>query len=102
MGELDIFGISFGAADFDEAASHRANFEFVVAERFGGVKFAVMPGAFDELNHQDAQTLAYGTERGAQRAGSLAFARPGVNDEQSFFFRHGLPRRVMERRVCAA
>ncbi len=86
--ELDVGRISFGAADFYEAASHGADFKLFVAEHFGGVEFAVVPGAFDELHHQHAQALAHGAERSAQRASGLALARPGVNDEESFFFRH--------------
>ena len=88
LGELDVFGIGFRAADFDEAAAHRTNFKFVVAQHFGGIEFAVMPRAFDELHHQHAQPLAHGAKGGAQRAGGLALAGPGVNDQQSFFFRH--------------
>src|SRR6266481_2383598 len=79
--ELDVGRIGFGAADFDEAAAHGADFEFVVTQHFGGVEFAVVPGTLDELDHQHAQALAHGAKGGAERAGSLALARPGVNDE---------------------
>src|SRR5882762_4484121 len=80
FGELDVRRISFRAADFDEAAAHRANFKFVVAQHFGRVQFAIVPGAFDELHHQDAETLADRAERGAERAGGFAFSRAGVDD----------------------
>src|SRR5260370_11867090 len=86
--QLDVCRVGFGAADFDEAAAHWADFKLVIAEHFGGVELAVVPRALDELHHQYAQALAHGAERGAECASGLAFARPGVNDEQSFFFCH--------------
>src|SRR6266446_3479373 len=88
--QLDVSGIGFGTADFHEAAPHGANFEFVIAEHFGSVELTVVPRAFDELHHQDFEALAHGAKRGSKRAGGLAFARAGVNDEESFFFRHDL------------
>ncbi len=88
LAQPDVFGIGLGAANLDEAAAHGPDFEFVVAEHFRGVQFAVMPRAFDELHHHHAQTLAYGAKSGAQGAGRLALSRPGVNDQQSFSFRH--------------
>src|SRR5258708_15051737 len=87
--ELYVRRIGFGAADFDEAAAHGTDFKFVVAEDFGGVELAVMPGTLDELDHEDIEALAHGAKGGTERASGLALARPGVNDEQSFFFRHG-------------
>jgi len=47
-----------------------------------------MPRAFDELDHQHAKSLAHGAKSGAQSASGFALARSGVDDEQSFFFRH--------------
>ena len=85
---LDVFRISFGAADFDEAATHRPDFELVVAEHFGGVEFAVMPRTLDELDHQDAQPLADGAKCGSERAGRFALARACVDDQKSFVLRH--------------
>ena len=43
FGELDVCGIRLRAANFDESASHGANFKFVVAKHFGGVEFAIVP-----------------------------------------------------------
>src|SRR5580698_3633365 len=37
---LDVFGIGLGTTDFYEAAAHRPDFEFVVAEHFGGIELA--------------------------------------------------------------
>src|ERR1700687_3592499 len=91
--QLDVRGIGFGAADFDEAAAHGTDFKLVVAEHFGGVKLAVMPRTLDELDHKDFEALAHSAKRGAERASGLALAGPGVNDEESFFFRHGLATR---------
>src|SRR5216684_5419700 len=88
--QLDVGRIGFGTADFDEAAAHGADFEFIVAEHFGSVELAVMPGTLDELDHEDLEALAHGAKGGTESASGLALARPGVNDEQSFFFRHGL------------
>src|SRR3989442_13991176 len=102
--EFDVFGVGLCAADFDEAAAHRADFKLVVAEEFGGVELAVVPRAFNELNHEDAESLADGAEGGAQGAGGLSFARAGINDEQSFSFRHVQlsvkQRRGGRKRVC--
>src|SRR5229473_2539357 len=91
--ELDVGRIGFGAADFDEAAAHGTDFKLVVAEHFGGVEFAVMPRTLDELDHQDFEALAHGAKRSAERASGFALARAGVNDQESFFFRHGLATR---------
>src|SRR5947209_7487936 len=102
--EFDVFGVGLRAADFDEAAAHRADFKLVVAEEFGGVELAVVPRAFNELNHEDAESLADGAVGGAQGAGGLSFARAGVNDEQSFSFRlvqlSVKQRRGGRKRVC--
>src|ERR1700688_2834559 len=89
--QLDIFGIRFGATDLYETAPHGSNFKLVIAQHFGGVQLAVMPGAFDELHHQDAHALAYGAKCRTQRASGLALAGPGINDKQSLFFRHRSP-----------
>ena len=78
---LDVFGIGFCAADLYEAATHRPDFELVVAEHFGGVEFAVMPRTLDELDHQDAQPLADGAKCGSERAGRFALARTGIDDQ---------------------
>src|SRR4029077_18081362 len=60
----------------------------------GRVQLAVVPGAFDELHHQHAQPLPNRAKRSPQRASCFALARPGINDQQSFFFRH---RRALSR-----
>src|SRR5580693_4544416 len=85
---LDVFGVGLGAPDFDEAAAHRTDFEFIVAEHFGGIEFAVMPRTFDELDHENSQALTDGSERGAERARRLALAWTGVDDQKSFVLRH--------------
>ena len=90
LGKLDVCRIGFGAADFDEAAAHGPNFKLVVTKHFGGVEFAVVPGTFDELDHEDFETLADSAEGSTQGAGGLALARAGVNDQESFFFGHGV------------
>src|SRR5437588_3765611 len=87
--QLDVLGVSFRAPDFHKASSHRSNLELVVAQQLRCVKFAVMPRTLDELHHHHPQPLSHGAKRGTQRASGLAFPRPGVNDQQSFFFRHG-------------
>src|SRR5271154_1013627 len=88
LAQLDVFGVGLGTANLDEATAHGPDLEFIVTEHFGGVKFTVMPGAFDELHHHHAQTLAYGAKSGAQGAGRLPLSRPGINDQQSFSLRH--------------
>src|SRR5260370_25290955 len=92
--EVGASGVVFGTADFHEAAPHGANFEFVIAEHFGGVELTVVPRALDELHHQDFEDLTHGAKRGSKRAGGLALARAGVNDEESFFFPHALSPRL--------
>src|SRR5689334_18574648 len=47
-----------------------------------------MPRPLDELHHHYAQALAHRAKRCAQRASRLPLARPGVNNQQSFFFWH--------------
>ena len=42
----------------------------------------------DELHHEHAQPLPNRAERRTQGTSRFAFARPGVNDQQSFIFRH--------------
>src|SRR5882762_7658206 len=91
--QLDVRRVGFSAADFDEAAAHGANFKFVVTKHLGGVELAIVPGTLDELDHQHSQALAHGAKGGAERAGGLALARSGINDEESFFFRHNLAAR---------
>ena len=43
LAKLDVLRVRIGAADFDEAATHGANFEFIVTQHFRGVQFAIMP-----------------------------------------------------------
>jgi hypothetical protein len=50
-----------------------------------------MPGAFDELHHQNAHALAYRAKCRAKRASGFSLTGSGVNDEQSLFFRHQNP-----------
>jgi hypothetical protein len=87
--ELDVFGIGFRTADFDETAAHGANFKFVVAQHFGGVELSVVPGAFYELDHKYAKALPDCAESGTEGAGGFSFARSGVDNKQTFFFWHG-------------
>src|SRR5271155_5391320 len=86
--EADVLGIGLRAANFHKAAAHRANFEFVITQHLCRVELAIVPRAFDELHHQDAHALADGAKPGPERAGRLALAGPGVNDQESFTFRH--------------
>src|SRR6516165_2855686 len=86
LGQLDVFGSGFGAADFHDPPAHGTDFEFVVAQHLGRVQFAVMPGTLDELNHEHPDALADGAKRRAQSAGGFALAGPGVNDQKAFFF----------------
>ena len=81
--EADVFGVGFGAADFDEAAAHLPNDE-VGRETGDGVEFAVVPGAFEELEDENAHAVAGGAEGGAEGGGGLAFAGTGVDEDEAF------------------
>jgi len=81
--EANVFGIGFRTADFDEAAAHLAENE-IFAEGFGGVELAVVPGAFEELQHEDAHAVADCAQCCAHCGSGLALARAGVDEDQSF------------------
>jgi hypothetical protein len=49
-----------------------------------GVEFAVVPGAFEELEHEDAHAASDGAESGAEGGGGLAFAGAGVDEDEAF------------------
>src|SRR5258708_3527831 len=86
--------VAAGANDVDALGAIFQRFDdFIGVEHFGGVELAVVPGTLDELHHQHAQALAHGAKRGTERASGLALARPGVNDQESFFFWHSLATR---------
>src|SRR6185437_13886135 len=87
----DVFRIGPRAADLYEAAAKLLHHE-VVAEGFHGVELAVMPGAFEELQHEDAHAVADRTQRRAHGGGRLALAGAGVVEDQSSsgFVWHGL------------
>ena len=89
LDHADVFGIGFRAADFHEAAAHLLQHE-VVAEGLDGVEFAVVPGAFEELQHQHAHAVAHRAQGRAHGGGGLAFAGAGVDeDESASGFVHG-------------
>src|SRR5229473_6623289 len=88
---LDVFRIRLRPAHFHEASPHRPNLKLIVAQHLGRIQFPVVPRPFDELHHQHAKPLAHRANRRAQCARRLAFAWPGVNNQQSFFFRHRHP-----------
>jgi len=75
LDEADVFGIGFRAADLHEAAAHLFEYE-VLTEGGGGVQLAVVPRAFDELEHQHFHAAAHGAQSGAERRGGLALAGP--------------------------
>jgi hypothetical protein len=91
LAQAHVFGIGLRAADFHKAASHGPNLDLVVAQEFGCVKLAVMPGAFNELHHEHAQALTHGAKGGAEGTRGLPFSRAGVDDEEAFAFGHGFP-----------
>src|SRR6202043_708048 len=70
---------------------HRPNLKLVIPQHLGCIQFPVVPRAFYELHHQHAQPLPNRAKRRAQRARRLSLARPGINNQQSFFFRHRHP-----------
>ena len=49
-----------------------------------GVQFAVMPGAFEELEEEDAHAASYGAEGGAEGGGGFAFSGAGVDEDEAF------------------
>src|SRR5262249_45010858 len=65
-----------------EAASHLLHDEFV-AEGLNGVELSVMPGAFQELQHQHAHPLTDGAEGGSHGGGGFPLAGTGVHNDQA-------------------
>ena len=49
----------------------------------GGVEFAVVPGAFEELEEEDGHAVAGGAEGGAEGGGGLALAGAGVDEDEA-------------------
>ena len=82
LDHADVFGIGLRAADFHEAAAQLLHDE-VVAEGLYGVELAVVPGAFEELQHEHAHAVADGAQCGAHGGGGLAFAGAGVDEDES-------------------
>ena len=78
----DVFRIGFSAADLHKAAAHLLHDE-VVAEGLHRIEFTVVPGAFEELQHEHAHAVADGAQGGTHGGGSLALARAGIHDDQS-------------------
>ena len=58
----------------------------LIAQHFGGVQLAIMPGALDELYHQDLQALPHGAKSRTQRGRGLPLARTRMHDNQPFSF----------------
>jgi hypothetical protein len=79
----NVFRVGFCAADLNEAAAHLPKNK-VVAEGFSGVEFAVVPRAFQELQHEDTHAVADGAQRGAHGSGRLAFAGAGIDEDEAF------------------
>src|SRR5271155_1225812 len=92
LAHANVFWVGFRAADFHETAAHRPDFELVVAQHLGRVEFAIVPGAFDELDHKDPQSLTNSAKRRSERASGFSLARPGVDDQESLALRHSSPR----------
>src|ERR1700693_6376808 len=88
LAEAKVFWIGRSAAHLYKTSAHRPDFKFIVTEHLGCVQFPIMPRALDELHHQDAQPLSHRAKSGSQGTRSLTFARPGVNNQQSFSFGH--------------
>ncbi len=83
LDHFEIFRVGFSAADFDEAAAELAKGE-VVAEGKHAVEFADVPGAFEELEHEDAHADADGADAGAEGGSGFAFAGAGVDEDEAF------------------
>ena len=49
-----------------------------------GVELAVVPGAFEELQHEDAHAVADGAQGGAEGGGGFALAGAGVDEDEAF------------------
>src|SRR5260370_5578465 len=87
-GQANVVRVRLRSADLHEPATHRANLKLVISQHLRCVQLTVVPRTFDELHHQHTQSLPYRAKRRAQRASGLTFARPGINNQQSFSFRH--------------
>src|SRR6516165_6474638 len=86
--QSDVFRVRFRPADLYKSSPHWPDLKPFVAQHFRGIELAVVPRAFDELHHQDAQALPHRAKGCPECAGRFSLAGPGVNDQQSFVIRH--------------
>ena len=84
LNQADVFRVRFLRADFHEPAAHGQNLEALNAQHPRRVQFSIVPGALDELHHQNLEPLPDGPQGRAQRCRRLAFSRPGMNNNQAF------------------
>ena len=103
----DVFRVGLGSAYLYEAATHLFDDEVFGAgvgvgggagvggeagaeggaesgiEGVGGVELAVVPGALEELEDEDAHAVAGGSEGGAEGGSGLALAGAGVDEDEA-------------------
>lgn len=79
---FDVFGVGLFRANLYESAAHLFHHEFV-AEGLHGIQLAVVPGAFQELQHQHSHALAHGAEGSSHCCRGFAFSSACVHNDQT-------------------
>src|SRR5580658_7837884 len=77
-----ILGVGFLGSDFHETAPHLLHHE-LVTEGLHSIEFAIMPRAFEELQHEHFHALPHRPESCAHGGCGLAFAWTGIHDDQT-------------------
>ena len=83
LNKANVLRIGFRSSDLHKAAPHLLHHE-IRSEGLYRIQFSVVPGALDELQHQDPHAAAHCTQGGAHGSGSLALAWAGVDQDQAF------------------
>ena len=93
-----VFRIRLFRAHLHEAATHLLHDEFI-AERFYRIQFAIVPRAFQKLQHEHTHALSHGPQRRSHSGSCFALARTSVDNDQTAT--HVLHKRVLIVRVRA-
>ena len=78
----DVFGVGLSSADFDETTPKLLHNK-VVAKGLNRIEFSVMPGAFEELKHQDFHAVPHSTEGRSHSRSRFSLASTGIDDNKT-------------------
>src|SRR5258708_33547958 len=87
LGQADILRVGALQAFRDDATATDANFKASVQER-RRIQLPVVPGAFNELYHQDSLSVARGAKSVSHRCRRLALPGPRENHQKTAKFIH--------------